>query len=207
MTPSRRQLLAAAAAGAVLPAPLLAAAARAQPLPDDMSLGDPNAKVTVIEYASASCPHCAHFNNEVFPAFKAKYIDTGRVHYVFREFLTAPAEVAAASFLIARCAGKDKYFSVLDSIFRGQEQMYATGDVKGALMKAAEGAGMSETQVDACLTNEAAGDALSARVQRYAKDDGINVTPTFVINGKKLEGAQTLAQLDAAIAAAQRRPG
>jgi protein-disulfide isomerase len=208
MRPSRRQLVAAAALGFVLPAPLFAAAARSQPLPDDMSLGNPDARVTVIEYASASCPHCAHFNNEVFPAFKAKYIDTGRVHYVFREFLTAPAEIAAASFLIARCAGKDKYFSVLDSIFRGQEQMYATGDVKGTLLKAAQGAGMNETQVNACLTDEIAGDQLNARVQRYAKDDGINVTPTFVVNGKKLEGVQTLAQLDAAIAAAQgRRPG
>src|ERR1700759_4001989 len=66
---------------------------------DDMTMGSPHAPVTVIEYASASCPHCARFNNEVFPAFKAKYIDTGRVFYVFREFLTAPAEVAAASFL------------------------------------------------------------------------------------------------------------
>jgi protein-disulfide isomerase len=187
MRPSRRQLVAAAALGLVLPTPLLAAPARSQPLPDDMSLGNPDARVTVIEYASASCPHCAHFNNEVFPAFKAKYIDT---------------------FLIARCAGRDKYFSVLDSIFRGQEQMYATGDVKGTLLKAAQGAGMNEAQVDACLTDEIAGDQLNARVQRYAKDDGINVTPTFVVNGKKLEGVQTLAQLDAAIAAAQgRHPG
>src|SRR5271170_7604643 len=80
---------------------------------DDMSLGNPTAKVTVIEYASASCPHCARFNNDVFPAFKTKYIDSGRIHYVFREFLTPPVEVAAAGFLTARCAGKDKYFSVL----------------------------------------------------------------------------------------------
>src|ERR1700744_6017788 len=133
MTSSRRQVLTAAlAAGALIATPVLGAAVMA-PSTDDMSLGNPDARVTVIEYASASCPHCAHFNNEVFPAFKAKYIDTGRVHYVFREFLTAPAEIAAASFLIARCAGRDKYFSVLDSIFRGQEQMYATGDVKGTL--------------------------------------------------------------------------
>jgi protein-disulfide isomerase len=199
---SRRQVLTAAlAAGALIAAPGLCAAVTA-PSADDMSLGNPKAKVTVIEYASASCPHCAHFNNEIFPAFKAKYIDTGKVHYVFREFLTAPAEVAAASFLVARCAGKDKYFSVLDTIFRGQEQMYQSGDIKGALLKAAQGAGMTEAQFNACLTNEAAGDALSARVQRYAKQDGINVTPTFFINGKKIEGVATLAQLDAAIAAA-----
>src|SRR6201987_6183796 len=70
---------------------------------DDMSMGNPQAKVTVIEYASASCPHCADFNNEVFPAFKAKYIDTGKIHYVFREFITPPAELAMAVFLTARC--------------------------------------------------------------------------------------------------------
>jgi protein-disulfide isomerase len=184
----------------------LAGVARAAPeksaLSDDMTMGNPKAKVTVIEYASASCPHCAHFNNDVFPAFKAKYIDTGRINYVFREFLTPPQEVAAASFLIARCAGKDKYFSVLDTIFRGQAQMYQTGDIKGALLRAAQGAGLNEAQVDACLTNEAAGDALSARVQRYEKEDGINMTPTFVVNGKKLDGGATLANLDAAIAAA-----
>ena len=168
----------------------------------DMAMGNPAAKVTVVEYASASCPHCAEFNNEVFPAFKAKYIDTNKIHYVFREFLTPPAEVAASGFLIARCAGKDKYFSVLDTIFRGQQQMYQTGDIKGALAHAAGQAGMNEAQLDACLTNEAAGDALNARVERYAKQDGINMTPTFVINGKKMQADATLANLDAAIAAA-----
>jgi protein-disulfide isomerase len=203
MMSSRRQFLTAVAVVGCLASTSALGAATMTVTPDDMALGNPRAKVTVIEYASASCPHCAHFNNEIFPAFKAKYIDTGKVHYVFREFLTAPAEVAAASFLVARCAGKDKYFSVLDTIFRGQEQMYQTGDIKGALLKAAREAGMTDAQFDACLTNEAAGDALSARVQRYAKEDGINVTPTFFINGKKIEGIQSLAQLDAAIAAAR----
>ncbi len=203
MTSSRRQWIAAATAlGLIVSSPALGAATFAA-ASDDMTLGNPRAKVTVIEYASASCPHCAHFNNEVFPAFKAKYIDTGRVHYVFREFLTAPAEVAAASFLIARCAGKDKYFGVLDTIFRGQEQMYKSGDIHGALLRAAQSAGMNEAQFDACLTNEAAGDALSERVKRYEQRDGIKMTPTFVINGKKLEGVSTLADLDAAIAAAR----
>ena len=83
-----------------------------------MSLGDPKAKVRVIEYASASCSHCARFNNEVFPAFKAKYIDTGRVHYTLKEFLTPPVEVAAAAFLLARCTGKDRYFSTLDAVYK-----------------------------------------------------------------------------------------
>ncbi len=205
MISSRRQLAVAAVAfGLALSGPALGTV-RKFARPDDMTLGNPKAKVTVVEYASASCPHCAHFNNEVFPAFKAKYIDTGRVHYVFREFLTPPAEVAAASFLIARCAGRDKYFSVLDTIFRGQAQMYQSGDVKGALLRAANQAGMSDAQFDACLSNEAAGDALNARVQHYAKDDGIDSTPTFVINGKKMDPntPATLANLDIAIAKAR----
>lgn len=203
MISSRRQLI---AAGLVLAlsGPALGAVDTFV-RPDDMTLGNPKAKVTVVEYASASCPHCAHFNNEVFPAFKAKYIDTGRVHYVFREFLTQPVEVAAASFLIARCAGKDKYFSVLDTIFRGQAQMYQSGDIKGALLHAATQAGMTDAQFDSCLTDEKAGDALSARVTRYAKEDGIDSTPTFVINGKKMDPntPATLASLDAAIAKAR----
>src|SRR5258708_39808514 len=78
--------------------------------PDDMSMGNPKAKIEVIEYASLSCPHCAHFNEAVFPTLKAKYIDTGKVRYTLKEMLTEPATVAAAGFMVARCAGPDKYF-------------------------------------------------------------------------------------------------
>src|SRR6185312_3081113 len=170
---------------------------------DDMSLGNINAKVTVIEYASASCPHCARWNNEVFPAFKAKYIDTGKIHYVFREFLTDPVEVAAAGFLTARCAGKDKYFTVLDAIYRGQTAMYQSGDVRGTLLKIAQSAGLSEQQFNTCINDDKALKALNDRVQAYQDRDHIDATPTFVINGKKYDGEQSLAQLDQEIAAAQ----
>ena len=104
---------------------------------EDMSMGDPKAPVKMVEYASASCTHCATFNNEVFPAFKAKYIDTGKVHYTLKEFLTPPNELAAAGFLTARCAGKDKYFTVLDAIFRGQQEIFQTGDMRGVLLRVA----------------------------------------------------------------------
>jgi protein-disulfide isomerase len=170
---------------------------------DDMTLGNANAKVTVIEYASATCPHCARFNNDVFPGFRAKYIDTGRIHYVFREFLTPPPEVAAAAFLVARCAGKDKYFSVLDAVFKSQTQMFQSGDIKGTLLGIAQSAGLTEPQFNACINDTAALKALNDRVQRYIDKDGIDSTPTFVINGKKLVGEQTEASLDKAIAAAQ----
>ena len=170
---------------------------------DDMSLGNASAKVTVIEYASASCPHCARFNNDVFPAFKAQYIDTGKVHYVFREFLTPPTEVAAAGFLMARCAGKDKYFSVLDAIYRGQQAMYESGDFRGGLLRIAESTGMTEAQFTACISNDAAIKALNDRVDTYVKRDHITGTPTFMVNGKVLDGEQSLASLASAISAAQ----
>ena len=169
---------------------------------DDMSMGSANAKVTVVEYASASCPHCAEFNNEVFPAFKAKYIDSGKVHYVFREFITPPPEVAVAGFLVARCAGKDKYFSVLDAIYHGQQAMYQSGDYHGALLRIAQSAGLSEQQFNTCTTDDAAIKALNDRVDKAVKD-GINGTPTFMVNGTKMDGAATLANLDAAIAQAK----
>ena len=170
----------------------------------DMTLGDPKAPIQITEYASASCVHCARFNNDVFPAFKAKYIDTGKVHYTFREFLTPPVEVAAAAFLTARCAGKDKYFSVLDAVFHAQEEMFTTGDMRGVLLRVAQSAGMTEKQFNACITDEASLKALNARVDRAAKEEKISSTPTFQINGRTFkEGEATLAEFDAAIAAAQ----
>jgi protein-disulfide isomerase len=166
----------------------------------EMSLGNPNAKVTVIEYASDTCPHCARFGETVFPAFKAKYVDTGKVRYVFREFLTEPIQVAAAGFLVARCAGKDKYFQVVDAEFRAQNQMFASGDAHGVLLNIAKSAGLTEAQFNACVQNEAALKALSDRVQHAAEVDHIDGTPTLLVNGKKLGvGEVSMAQLDAAI--------
>ena len=176
---------------------------------DDMALGNPQAKVTVVEYASASCSHCARWNNDVFPAFKAKYIDTNKVNYVYREFLTPPVQVAAASFLLARCAGKDKYFQVVDSVYRSQEEMFTTGDFRGVLLRIGQSAGMDETQFNACVTDEKNLKALNDRVEKYAKDANITGTPTFVVNGKKVNGEDggeaSLAQLDAAIAEAEKK--
>lgn len=172
---------------------------------EDMTLGNPDAKVTVIEYASASCSHCARWNEEVWPAFKTKYVDTGRVNYVFKEFLTPPIELASAAFLTARCAGEDKYFSVVDAVFRAQPVMYQTGDYRGELLRIANSAGLTEQQFTQCIRDDEALKALNDRVERAVKDDKITGTPTFVVNGKKVgEGEQTLAQLDAAIAEAEK---
>lgn len=169
---------------------------------DEMTLGKADAKVTVIEYASVTCPHCARFNEEVFPAFKKKYIDTGQVRYVFREFLTPPEQVAAAGFLIARCSGKDKYFSIIDAVFHSQQEMFATGDMSGVravLLRIGRSAGMTDDQTLACIQNEKSLKALNDRVEKAMTVDKIASTPTFVIGDKKLEGEQPLTAFDAVI--------
>jgi len=199
---SRRLLLAAAIAGLSLAGCNKGASG---PNTDDMSLGSAGAKVQVTEYASASCSHCAKFNNTVFPAFKANYVDSGKVHYTLKEFLTPPEEVAAAGFLVARCAGKDKYFTVLDAIYKNQAEMFQTGDFRGVLLRIAQSSGMTEDQFNKCVSDPDALKALNARVQKAINDDKITGTPTFFVNGKKVaEGEVTLAQLDAAIAAASK---
>lgn len=200
---SRRLLLVAAAGASLALAGCTKGGGGAAASAEDMSLGDPNAKVKVVEYASVTCSHCAAFNETTFPAFKAKYVDTGKVHYTFKEFLTPPEQVAAAGFLIARCAGKDKYFTVIDALFRGQQEMFQSGDMRGGLLRVAQSAGMTEEQFNACVQDEKALTALNTRVEKAIRQDGISATPTFVINGKKVkEGDITMAELDAAIAEA-----
>lgn len=173
-------------------------------LPDDMSLGDPKAPVTVIEYASVGCPVCGRWQSEVYPAFKTKYVDTGKVRYVFREMLVGGgAEVAVASggFLLARCAGKDKYFAVNDAVFASQPGVFEAP--RETLLSIAKSMGMTEDQFSKCVSDENALLALNKRVETNAKQ-GVNSTPTFVVNGKQLEPGYTpLEALDAAIAQAQ----
>jgi protein-disulfide isomerase len=171
---------------------------------DDMDMGNPQSKITVIEYASVGCPVCAKWQKEVYPAFKAKYIDTNKVHYVFREMLVgggAEVQVASAGFLIARCAGKDKYFAVNDAIFKSQEQAFEAP--RETLLDVAKSVGMSEDSFNKCINDEKAIQALQDRVDRHNRDDHVNSTPTFVINGKSLEpGYHSLDEIDAAIKAA-----
>jgi protein-disulfide isomerase len=187
---------------------LAASIATAAPsaLPDDMSLGNPKAKIEVIEYASLSCPHCAHFNETVFPALKAKYIDTGKVRYTLKEFLTPPETVAAAGFLIARCAGPAKYFKVVDEVFRSQPR-WQSGNIKPIFQEIGAANGVDAAKFDACLQDQAAIDAVTARTKRAVEQDQVNSTPTLFINGKRVENVPlTPADLDAAISAAT-KPG
>lgn len=170
---------------------------------DDMSLGKKDAPVTVIEYASLACTHCGRWENDVFPEFKTKYIDTGKVHYVFREFITSPPELAASGALLARCAGKDKYFTVVQAVFHAQEEIFTSGDMRGPLLRIAETAGMSEDQFNSCVGDEKALAAFNARVEKYAKEAKIEGTPTFFFNGEKYDkGEMSMAEIDAAYAKA-----
>jgi protein-disulfide isomerase len=194
---TRRATLAAAMA-------LAAGAATAAPtaMADDMSLGNPKAKIQVIEYASLSCPHCAHFNETVFADFKTRWVDKGLVRYTLKEMLTAPEQVAAAGFLMARCAGPAKYFKVVDEVFRSQPR-WTDGKIKPVLVEIGKANGVSEAQFTACLQDQAALDALSARTRRAYEQDGVSSTPTIFINGKQLDPLpRTPDEMNRAIAAA-----
>jgi protein-disulfide isomerase len=192
----------AAAAFALVAGPALAGVPT-DAVKGDMSLGNPNAKVKVVEYASAACPHCAHFDETVFPAFKAKYVDTGRVYYTLKEFLTSPPQVAAAGFLVARCGGKDKYFPILHAVFKSQAEWQPGADLMAIFLKIGQANGLSEDQVRSCLSDQAALDALNARVQAAVETDKVDQTPTLVVNGKQLAGV-ALGELEAAIVAAEK---
>jgi protein-disulfide isomerase len=165
----------------------------------ETTLGNPNAKVKVIEYASVVCSHCGQFHREVFPAFKRKYIDSGQVHFTFREFPTQPAELAVAGFLVARCAGPERYFAVIDALFAGQPALFESRNAQKFLLDGGKAGGLDEAAVRACLSDDAAVQAMQARVKQAIDVAKVHSTPTFMIGDKTLEGAQTLAQLDAVI--------
>ena len=198
---TRRQILAAAAALAPLIAfgglPRLALAqdaaapAAAPAKVPDMTLGDPDAPVTVVEYAMFSCPHCADFNRDTFPKVKAEYIDTGKVRWVFREvYFNKPGLWAA---MIARCAPADRYFGIADLIFATQSNwmMNPNGTVRDdasmvqELYRIGRQAGLSDAEMDKCMQDRGFAEALVATYQKNAAADGIDSTPAFIINGKK----------------------
>jgi protein-disulfide isomerase len=169
----------------------------------DMSLGNPKAPVQVTEYASMSCPHCAHFNADVFPELKRRYIDTGKVHYTLKEFLTPPENVAMAGFIIARCGGADKYFPIVDGIFRSQPQ-WTEGNIFPVFLGVAQANGLTEAQVRACMADTDAIKALTDRVEASAVKDHVESTPTVVVNGKPIPNdvEMTLETVEKAIASA-----
>jgi protein-disulfide isomerase len=161
----------------------------------DMALGPVKASVTIVEYASMSCPHCAAFEENVFPMLRSKYIDTGKVHFVFREF---PLDIkAAVASMLARCiAGDDagKFFEAIDTLFKQQDALMA--QTKESLMLIGKQAGMSEQAVEACEKDQAMLDKLSAD-QKFAYEVlKVDATPTFFVNGERLKGSMSFEELD-----------
>jgi protein-disulfide isomerase len=175
---------------------------------DAYVLGSPQARVVVQEYASSTCPHCARFHANVFPALKAKYIDTGKIRFEFREYLTPPQNVAASAFIIARCAGKSQYFKIVDDIFKAQTEMFSgqPGTEPVVVMtRIARSNGVDGARFQACLSDPAAVTALQARISHAIEVDNVEGTPTVIVNGRKLDpglGEWTPERLASAIDAA-----
>ena len=163
----------------------------------EQSLGDANAPVTVIEYASMTCPHCAHFHETVYPELKKRYIDTGKVRFIFREFPLD--QLAAAGFMLARCAGKDKYFPLIETLF-AQQKDWVVQRLLQPLMGIARQAGFTQQTFDECLKNQQVLDGIEEVRSRAAQKFNVQSTPTFFINGKLLRGAPTLEELEKQIA-------
>jgi protein-disulfide isomerase len=158
------------------------------PAEGDMSMGPDNAKVTVVEYASASCPHCANFYKTTFPDLKKDYIDTGKIRFIFREF--PHNQPALAAFMVARCAPKEKYFPLIDMFFQ-QQDTWLAAPLEG-LQKIAQLAGFTKESFDACLKNEAVAKGILAVRDQADKDFGVDSIPTFFINGELLKGETTI---------------
>jgi protein-disulfide isomerase len=197
-THTRRAALLLATSAGLAAGPVAALAAPKTQTDAVVTLGRAGAPVTVVEYASVTCGHCADWDAQVWPAFKAKYVDTGKVRYELREMLTPPAQLSAAGWMLARCAGPAKSLSVVKAFYRAQGEMAQAGDVRAILVRIGREAGMTNAQVAACLNDQAALAALNKRVEA-ALARGVDRTPLFFINGRKHEGDITLAGLDAAL--------
>ena len=181
--PVAAALIAAAPALAAEPAPTAPAAVPAVTAADRV-LGRADAPVTVIEYASFTCSHCAAWTNEVLPTFKARYIDTGKVRLVFRDLPTQPVQVAATAAAIGRCAAPEKFFDVAHHFMAGQAAAFASGDARDWYMGAIAVSGRTQPQIEACLAAPATGEALQHDVQA-AVAAGVEGTPTFFVNGRR----------------------
>ncbi len=164
----------------------------------DHAIGSPDAAVTLVEYASVTCGACANWHNTVYPDFKKKYIDTGKVRFVFREFPTPPVNLAQAGFLIANCAPEDRFFDNISLQFKQQRALLTSDDIRKAYVDLAKASGLNEEGFEACLKNE---DEISKyeAVVKAGSDAGVTSTPTFFINGNK-EKLFTIESFDEALA-------
>lgn len=164
------------------------AVAMAQAVPayreGDPTSGSASAPVTLTVYLSTTCSHCAHWHNDDYPAFKAKYVDTGKVRVVFRDLPTDPAPVAVAGATMARCAPADKYDAVMDALFRGQATYFPNRQAREWLIAGGTAGGLTPEQMQACMSRENI-EATNARARQSAAD-GVNGTPSFFLNGERV---------------------
>lgn len=159
----------------------------------DKILGDADAPVTIVEYASMTCGHCANFHKSTYPLLKSEYIETGKVRFVFREF---PLDaVASAAFMLARCAPAEKYFDVIDIMFEQQRTWAFTENPYNALLNFSKQVGFTQESFEKCLTNQGLLDAVNAVRDRGANEFGVTSTPTFFINGAKHPGALSIEEM------------
>lgn len=163
----------------------------------DHVLGDENAPVTLIEYASPTCPHCAAFHAEVYPQLKADYIDTGKVRFILRPFVRNVLD--AAVFMLAEAAGATNYHNVVDTYMRTQQTWATSQTPRDAIFTIATELGFTQETFDAALTNQELFTAMEAVREQALNDFGLTGTPTFYVNGKTLSGGKTLEQLAAEI--------
>lgn len=195
------QLLGSAAAAALFASGLPALAQNASvqelavPSPlGDVALGPEDAKVTIIEYASLTCSHCASFHKNTYPELKKRYVDTGKVRFVLREFPLDP--LATAGFMLARCDGNDKYYPITDLLFEQQRNWAFVEKPLDSLRQIMRQAGFSQEKFDACLRDQKLYDAVNAVKNRGIEQFGVNSTPTFFINGQRYAGSMSIDELE-----------
>ena len=170
----------------------------------DQVMGKADAPLTIIEYASTTCPHCAHFHKDTLPKLKAAWIDTGRAKLIFRDFPTGPQSLSVGASMIAHCAGPEHYFGLLGLIMDNQEKWINSEDRLGELKRLAKLAGLTEDKVDACLKRQDLADAITARAKDAYDKYGVDSTPSFIVDGKLMVGAQSFEDLDAALKVAKK---
>jgi protein-disulfide isomerase len=164
------------------------------PASDDIALGKPDAPVTIFEFASLTCPHCAHFDVDVLPKLKEKWIDSGKARLVMRDFPLNKVDVPAA--LVARCMPPARFYPFVDTLYHDQDNWVMAKDYKAALQRMAQLAGLGAKQVTACLDDKAAEDSVLQGGLIASQQLGVNSTPTFFINGTKFEGDPTFEAFD-----------
>jgi protein-disulfide isomerase len=167
------------------------------PLPD-IAQGPADAPVTIVEYASMTCSHCAAFHEETWPKLKAKYVDAGKVRFILREFPLDP--LATAGFMLARCAGPEKRDSIVDLLYTQQKNWAFVEKPIEALAALVKQAGISQADFETCLNNQALYDQVNQAREGAAKNFKINGTPTFFVNGSEMNGEQRIEDFDKALA-------